>query len=194
MQGSLFKIKKTEINYVHQIYGLFNDNENMSNLFMESHNCFKSWAKKNQYQYILWGEKECNELIDIEYPEYFEMYKLGTIDSADPEVFSVKPDNVLDLYPTPNSITPVYSQYWKVPTELAADTDVSSIPSRFQRIIIARAKIYYGENEDAPEVLTGSLAEFEDLLDKLEADQLPGQKNRRMLKTQDLANFTVVPE
>ena len=75
MQGSLFKIKKTEMNYVHQIYGLFNDNENMSNLFMESHNCFKSWAKKNQYQYILWGEKECNELIDIEYPEYFEMYK-----------------------------------------------------------------------------------------------------------------------
>ena len=132
-------------------------------------------------EYVAWGE-------------YFEMYKLGTIDSADPEVFSVKPDNVIDLYPTPDSVTPVYSQYWKVPTALAADSDVSDIPSRFQRIIIARAKIYYAENEDAPEVLTGSLAEFEDLLDKLEADQLPGQKNRRMLKTQDLANFTVVPE
>ena len=86
--------------------------------------------------------------------EYFEMYKLGTVDSDDPEVFSIKPDNVMDLYPTPNSITPVYSQYWKVPTELAVDSDVSSIPPRFQRIIIARAKIYYAENEDAPEVLT----------------------------------------
>ena len=145
---------------------------------------------------VVWDKGTDNNL-PLEYMpwgEYFEMYKLGTIDSADPEVFSVKPDNVIDLYPTPNSATPVYSQYWKVPTELSADTDVSSIPSRFQRIIIARAKIYYAENEDAPEVLTGSLAEFEDLLDKLESDQLPGQKNRRMLKTQDLANFTVVPE
>jgi hypothetical protein len=61
-------------------------------------------------------------------------------------------------------------------------------------MIIARAKIYYGENEDAPEILSGALASFEDLLDKLEADQLPGQKNRRFSKVQDLFNYTVRPE
>ena len=54
--------------------------------------------------------------------------------------------------------------------------------------------MYYAENEDAPEIMTGALAEFEDLIDKLESDQLSGQKNRRMIKTQDLQNFTVVPE
>ena len=145
---------------------------------------------------VVWDKGTDNNL-QLEYMpwgEYFEMYKMGVSDDNDPEVFSVKPNNVIDLYPTPISNTSVYAQYWLIPTELAADSDVSAIPARFHRIIIARAKVYYAENEDAPEVLSGSLAEFEDLLDKLESDQLPGQKNRRMLKTQDLANFTVVPE
>ena len=55
---------------------------------------------------------------------------------------------------------------------MTADGDISAIPPRFHKIIIARAKMYYAENEDAPEIMAGSLAEFEDLLDKLEADQL----------------------
>jgi hypothetical protein len=42
--------------------------------------------------------------------------------------------------------------------------------------------------------MQGSLSEFADLLDKLEADQLPSQRNRRFSVTQDLPNFTVVPE
>ena len=134
-----------------------------------------------QLEYMDWGE-------------YFDMYKLGTVDSSVPEVFSVKPDNVLDLYPTPNSNTSVYGQYWKVPTELSTDAQVSEIPPRFHKIIVVIAKMYFSENEDAPEILAGSLVEFEDLLDKLEADQLPSQKNRRFSKAQDLFNFTVVPE
>ena len=81
-----------------------------------------------------------------------------------------------------------------MPTELTTDSQVSEIPPRFHRVITSRAKMYYAENEDAPEIMTGALAEFEDLIDKLESDQLSGQKNRRMIKTQDLQNFTVVPE
>jgi hypothetical protein len=46
--------------------------------------------------------------------------------------------------------------------------------------------MYYAENEDAPEIMAGALAEFEDLLDKLEADQLPRQKNRRFSSGSEL--------
>jgi len=130
----------------------------------------------------------------MDWEPYRLEYKLGVIDSGTPEVFSIKPDNVIDVWPTPDSTTTISAEYYRVPTELAADSDVSSIPPRFHNMIIARAKIYYGENEDAPEILSGALASFEDLLDKLEADQLPGQKNRRFSKVQDLFNYTVRPE
>jgi hypothetical protein len=130
----------------------------------------------------------------MDWEPYRLEYKLGVIDSGTPEVFSIKPDNVIDVWPTPDSTTTISTEYYRVPTELAADSDISSIPPRFHNMIIARAKIYYGENEDAPEILSGALASFEDLLDKLESDQLPGQKNRRFSKVQDLFNYTVRPE
>ena len=130
----------------------------------------------------------------MEWDKYRYEYKYGSVASDTPEVFTVKPDNNIDLYPTPDATTAISFEYFATPTALAADSDVSAIPPRFHKIIIARAKIYYAENEDAPEILSGALTEFEDLLDKLEADQLPSQKNRRFSKVQDLYNYTVVPE
>ena len=130
----------------------------------------------------------------MEWNSYREMYKYGTIDSDVPEVYSIKPNNDLDLYPTPNAATVISAEYWATPTVLAADADISAIPPRFHKIIIARAKMYYAENEDAPEVMAGAVAEFEDLLDKLEADQLPSQKNRRFSSAQNMFNFVVRPE
>ena len=125
--------------------------------------------------------------------EYREDYKYGTIDSDIPEVFTVKPDNTIDLYPTPNASVAVSAEYWSTPTLLSSDSQVSEIPARFHRIIIARAKMFYAENEDAPEIMVSSLSEFEDQLDKLEADQLPRQKNRRFSSAQDSFNFVVRP-
>jgi hypothetical protein len=130
----------------------------------------------------------------MSWKEYKDEYKYGTVDSGTPEVFSVKPDNVIDLYPTPDTATVVKAEYWKTPTELSSDSDVSAVPSRFHRIIVCRAKIYYAEQNDAPEILSASVAEFTDLLDKLESDQLPGQRNRRFSQVQDLSNYRVVAE
>lgn len=140
------------------------------------------------------GTNSYQELEFMDWDDYNLEYKLGVITSDTPEVFSVKPDNVIDLYPTPNATTAISASYWKTPTAMSLDSSESPIPDRFHKIITSRAKIYYGENADAPEILAGALAEFEDLLDKLEADQLSGQKNRRFSRAQDLSNFTVIPQ
>lgn len=144
---------------------------------------------------FVWN-KSSDEYQILEYVpwnEYREEYKYGTIDSDIPEVFTVKPDNTIDLYPTPNASVAVSAEYWATPTLLSSDSQVSAIPARFHRIIIARAKMFYAENEDAPEIMVSSLSEFEDQLDKLEADQLPRQKNRRFSSAQDSFNFVVRP-
>jgi hypothetical protein len=145
---------------------------------------------------IVWDKSsESYQILEyMEWNSYREMYKYGTVDSDVPEVYSIKPNNDLDLYPTPNAATVISAEYWATPTVLAADADISAIPPRFHKIIIARAKMYYAENEDAPEIMAGAVAEFEDLLDKLEADQLPSQKNRRFSSAQNMFNFVVRPE
>jgi len=133
-------------------------------------------------------------LIYVGWKEYREDYKYGTVDTGTPEFFSVKPDNVIDVYPTPDAATTITAEYWRTPTALSSSGDTPPIPTRFQRIIICRAKIYYSEQNDAPEVLASSLSEFNDLLLKLEADQLPSQRDRRFSVVQNLENYTVVPE
>ena len=145
---------------------------------------------------VVWDPtSESYQILEYEpWNEYRENYKYGTVDEDIPEVFTYHPDNTLDFYPTPSSSTVVQAEYWATPTVMTADADVSAIPPRFHKIIIARAKMYYAENEDAPEIMAGALAEFEDLLDKLEADQLPSQKNRRFSSAQDMFNFVVRPE
>ena len=130
----------------------------------------------------------------IPWLEYRDDYKYGTVVTGTPEYFTVKPNNVIDMYPTPDAATTLTAEYWATPTVLSANTDETVIPVRFQRIIICRAKIYYAEQNDASEVLSGAITEFTDLLGKLEADQLPSQRNRRFSVVQDLSNYTVVPE
>ena len=130
----------------------------------------------------------------VGWKQYREDYKYGTVDTGTPEFFSVKPDNVIDMYPTPDAATTLTAEYWKTPTALSVSTDTPVIPTRFQRIIICRGKMYYSEQNDAPEVLASALAEFNDLLGKLEADQLPAQRDRRFSVVQNLENYTVVPE
>ncbi len=55
-------------------------------------------------------------------------------------------------------------------------------PLRYEscRIVIARAKIIWAEVEGATEIMQGALAEYQDLLEELRADQLPGMRTDRM--------------
>ena len=57
---------------VHQIYWDLYGN-GMNKLFTESKLAFQLWCRENNYQYKLWDEKECDQLI-FEYPQYLDMY------------------------------------------------------------------------------------------------------------------------
>lgn len=56
---------------------------------------------------------------------------------------------------------------------MASNTDRSPIPTDFDGIIVERAKIFYAEREASGEILSGSTAEYTDLLDKMQAYCLP---------------------
>lgn len=57
---------------VHQIFWDFYG-RGMSGLFLDSALKFEEWSKKHGYEYRLWSEKECNELME-KYPKYLKMY------------------------------------------------------------------------------------------------------------------------
>ncbi len=75
---------------------------------------------------------------------------------------------------------------------MTVDASTSAIPTRFERIIIAKAKIHYAEHEEFPNVYELATKEYEELYQKLAAAELPGQAARRRAGTHDI-KLTIRP-
>lgn len=73
----------------------------------------------------------------------------------------------------PATTTPVQLCYWLNPVRMVNNNDTSLIPNKFDNAIVERAKILYAQRENAPEILTGSSAEFEDIYEKMMSSCLP---------------------
>jgi hypothetical protein len=118
-------------------------------------------------------------LTPMSYVEWRDSLRQGTATNATPSYVVVQPDNNLIVDPPPDKSYTITADYWCTPTRLSANSDTSAIPVQYHRVIVARAKTMWAEREEAPEILLGSVAEYQDLLDKLESQSLPGQRNRR---------------
>lgn len=108
-----------------------------------------------------------------------------------PVYFSVNPAGMLYL-DRPVTTLPIRLEYWKKPTRLTDDSDEPDLPEAYHRIILCRAAIMYGNREAAPEIISGMEAEYIDMLDKLQSDQLEAFRGERMAG-QDVPLYLRVP-
>ena len=119
-------------------------------------------------------------LTPLAYTDYRSSQRQGTQTNSTPSNVIVQPDESIIVYPNQDKSYTITADYWKTPTRMSANTDSSSIPSQYHRIIVSRAKTMWAEREEAPEILLASSAEYSDILDKLEAQSLPDQRLRRL--------------
>lgn len=119
-------------------------------------------------------------------------YRQGVKTAQQPSYIVIMPDLSLTLEPKPDAVYSLTADYWKRPVKMTADSDTSPIPEEYERIIIARAKVMYGEDIAAPDLIVAGQNEHDDLLDKLEAKYLPGQN--RIRRSSDTGMITVRPE
>lgn len=131
------------------------------------------------------------KLTEYDYFKWRTNLRNGPKTNDKPTYFIIGPDDNIILESPPDAIYTLTADYYKTPTRLAANTDTSPIPSRFERIIIAKAKIYYGQDQGAPDLVAAGMNEYRELLQRMEAQYLRGQK-ARMKGTDE--NMVVVPE
>lgn len=127
----------------------------------------------------------------LDYKIWRRDYRQGVKTNQQPDSVVILPDLSLKLEGPPDDVYSLTADYWKRPVKMTANSDTSPIPEEYERIIIARTKIFYGESEAAGEVLASGQVEYDDLLDKLEAKYLPNQRGRRMA---DGGMIVVCPE
>jgi len=104
----------------------------------------------------------------------------------------ILPDGNLRLCCPADGIYSIDADYWKKPTVLSADASVPPYPLRFHWAIIERVKMYFYADQEAFELYKEAELRFNEWLNQLEANQLPGQQLRSQAQP-DLDMMTVRP-
>lgn len=87
----------------------------------------------------------------------------------------IMPDNSLEVQPIPNGVYQVTGDVYVRPTLMQNDSDVSTIPAQYHRIILGRAMILYANFESAPEIKTQGSEIYAETLTRLQNNQLPNK-------------------
>lgn len=130
----------------------------------------------------VWIDRETDDAAQLDYVEYEDWRNdqaVGVVESGDPYEFTVLPNKQIRVYPKPTEAHSFYAEYFKKPARLSNDGEISDVPEEYHRIIIVRAKMIYAEREDAPEIMAGSAAEYDDLITNLEAAYLKASQDGR---------------
>ena len=124
----------------------------------------------------IWIDTTTDQLTFIPWSEYDQNAYSGT---QKPYEFTITPAGKFKFLPTPDAIYSVTFEYYRTPYVMAADADVPLIPTRFQRAIVARAMVYYGNYESAPEVKEDGVERYNEAMAQMEASQLPSSSEHR---------------
>ena len=122
------------------------------------------------------GASEEHFLVYRKYREWREQYRAGMAarDAGYPQIITIMPSTALRLEPKPNAIYTLSGEYKRTAQTLTAESDLpTGLPDNFHPIIVWRALQYYASFEDAPEVADMAETKFDDLLLRLENEELP---------------------
>lgn len=119
-------------------------------------------------------------------------YTPDTLSDARPHTGVVRPDSQLQLVPAPDAVYTLTYDYFKAAPALSDDSDEPLIPERFQRAILGRALILYGNYEAAQDAILQGGEIYQVYLEMLERHQLSRrQQTHGRIEARDI---TVIPE
>ena len=122
------------------------------------------------------GVSDQNELEYRPFGEWRSSYRsqMAARPTDRPQLFTILPNNKIRFEPAPDTVYNIAGEYSRSSQVFTADSDVpTNLPDDFHMIICWQALKYYGFYEDAPDVLDMAETNFENMLVKLEEDQLP---------------------
>lgn len=103
----------------------------------------------------------------------FSVRLVGATQSGRPQIYSIRPDNQMVFWPTPDKIYTVNQDYFRTPQVLAANGDTPEAPSQFHDAIMFKALTYYAAHDEATLTFQDATANYRRILRRMEASQLP---------------------
>lgn len=102
---------------------------------------------------------------------------------AQPSLVIIMPDNSIEFNPVPNASYQIKADYFRKPTPMAANDDVSLIPETYHNAILGRGLVLYANYEGAEEIKVQGQEIFDEVFGRLENHELPNQRYSRFQST-----------
>jgi len=146
-------------------------------------NDMKLWDENSFIAYeTAEGESTQFPLIYLKYATWRDVYRVGmNVRTSDKPVYiTVLPTNKIRFEPAPDKVYTIEGDYKRSTQYITADADeLTNFPDDFHMLIVWQALKYYGFYENAPEVLDEAEVNFDNLLFRLEIEQLPEMSEDR---------------
>ena len=113
-----------------------------------------------------------NLLEYIPFDDYRRMKASFTVNGL-PWAFTVQPDGLIKMLPTPDAAYTVSYEYWAYATALTADDSVAPIPVAFEDVIVWKAAMYWAAFNEAEAEYQKFASNYVGAFKALEAAQLP---------------------
>lgn len=110
-------------------------------------------------------------------------------ESGLPAYWTERPDKIIQVSPPPDDDYQIRGFYWRTASELVVNADEPLMPNEHRQIIVSRAKIMYGDREDAPEVIAGAESAYLSQLSQLEGTERPGGSQDRMSQNDEILSM-----
>lgn len=151
-----------------------------------------SWDVKRFF--INPGLANYRKLNEFDYYEWLESrQRLGVKVSKEPTQIVIMSDYSIVLVDKPDEIYTIWGRYFRVPTRMVANEDISAIPTTYEMAILYRAKKYYAEYYEHWDLYKSANTDLEKEMIKLEAQQLTDQKEKAR-GANDAEDLVTVPE
>ena len=121
------------------------------------------------------GESDQNELRHETYGRWRSEHRNRMNDRPDerPQMFTLLPNNKVRMEPRPDKAYTIDFDYKRSSQEFTANTDLpTNLPEDFHILIVWGALKYYAYFQDAPDVLDEAETNFDNLLHRLEIEQM----------------------
>ena len=155
-----------------------------------------TYGEVNQWvRNSLWLDRETSNPLKLDWLDwktFRKTYRSNTLQTSDPQYFSIAPDNTIYFESKTRIAHTPSGEFHRRTAELALDGDEPLAPYNHRRIYQAKVMLNYAMREDAPEILSGEAAEYEDLLEKLEQAEWPTARTTGVGENEDEDIVTVI--
>jgi hypothetical protein len=109
------------------------------------------------------------------YDQFRQVYGMGLnrTMTGRPQIITERPDQSLQLWPTPDATYTIIGEQYKAPLSLTAATDVPIFAAKFHDAIVQRALMFYGAFEGDAGVFGAAQTEFNRILAQMEGVYMP---------------------